>query len=407
MAVSSFSSDYLYKAIGMSEKELTDLIDRYLSGEVTEQEKRQVELWYESFDKISMDYMTADRKKLKAYLRRSLKAVHLKIEGQKRKQRLTINKPAASTRRFRAAAAAAAILLLIGGGIYLTGIYVRAPEEQLSQQRPEEKIQPGGNKAILTLSSGRSIVLDSTSNGLITTQGGAKVIKSNKGQLTYQRVMSSEEQLYNTITTPRGGQYQVILPDGSKVWLNSVSSIRFPTEFNGESRKIEITGEVYLEVAHDTRRPFIVSSRQVDITVLGTRFNIMAYEDEPAVTTTLVEGSVKISIPGNPASRIIRPDQQASVDFGGREIKVTHVDAARVAGWIDGLLSLKECSVKEFMNQLSRWYDVDIEYSGKIPSQKFGGLINRNAPLPDVLSALDAGGIHTKLQGKKLVVLSN
>jgi len=211
---------------------------------------------------------------------------------------------------------------------------------------------------------------------------------------------------YNTLSTPRGGQYRLILPDGTKVWLNAASSIRYPTAFTGKERRIAITGEVYLEVAKDAGHPFIVVTRHSDIAVLGTHFNVMAYDDEPAVNTTLLEGSVKISIPGKQTATVIEPGEQASVGNRGDAIEVKKVNAANVAAWIHGLLSLKDCSVQEFMNQLSRWYDIDIEYAGKVPQQRFGGMINRNVPLSDVLSALDAGGIHTKLEEKKIIVLS-
>ncbi|HEY6082423.1 MAG TPA: FecR domain-containing protein, partial [Chitinophagaceae bacterium] len=270
-------------------------------------------------------------------------------------------------------------------------------------------------KAVLTLANGQTIVLDNARTGQLASQGNSRVTKADSGLLVYQSgklkgestIQGNQAALaFNTLTIPRGGQYRLILPDGTKVWLNSASSIRYPTAFTGMERRVAITGEVYMEVAKDASHPFIVSTRHSDITVLGTHFNVMAYGNEPAVNTTLLEGSVKVSVPGVKEGVTIKPGQQASASNTGKDIKVNEVNATDVAAWIHGLLSLKDCSVQEFMNQLSRWYDVEVEYAGKIPRQRFGGMINRNAPLSDVLAALNAGGIHTRLEGKKIIVLS-
>jgi ferric-dicitrate binding protein FerR (iron transport regulator) len=248
------------------------------------------------------------------------------------------------------------------------------------------------------------VVLDSAT-GIIAQQGHIKAVNAT-GQLTYTAdTAAAGTVVYNTLATPKARQYRLTLPDGTKVWLNAASSICYPIAFTGKERRVTITGEVYMEVAKDAGHPFIVTTRHSDITVLGTHFNIMAYEDEPAVNTTLLEGSVKISIPGKQTAAIIKPGEQASVDNGGDAIKVKQVNAKSVAAWINGFLSLKDCSVQEFMNQLSRWYDISIEYAGEAPQQRFGGMINRNTSLSDILSVLDTGGIHTKLEGKKIVVL--
>jgi ferric-dicitrate binding protein FerR (iron transport regulator) len=306
----------------------------------------------------------------------------------------------------KVAAAAAVILAVSVGGYYLS----RPPQASIAVDQIDT-IAPGGSKATLILANGQSIVLDSTGNRQLTNQGSSQVVKVDSGLLSYSRLTSRSSAAsivsYNTLTVPRGGQYRLVLADGTRVWLNASSSIRFPTAFIGKEREVTISGEVYMEVAEDASHPFIVTTAHSTITVLGTRFNVMAYDNEPAVTTTLLEGSVKVSVPGTRTAMIIRPDQQASVDRESEEVRVKTVNASNVAAWIHGLISLKDCTVKELMGELSRWYDVDVEYAGAVPVMRFGGMINRNTDLTNVLSGLNEAGIHTLLKNRKIIVLAH
>lgn len=375
-----------------NKEDLLRLFDRISRGNATDEDIREYNRWCHAFQEKGMPI--PDIEGVKTGM---LRKIRRQIRREARIHRLN---------QWKKIAAAFAVLVLAIAGYYLAH---KPNHGQLAQSQTYD-VPPGSNKAILTLSNGQAIMLNNVHNGQLVSQGNSRVMKVNNGLLRYNAVnaQSSPNVIsYNTLTVPRGGQYQVILPDGTKVWLNAASSIRYPTAFVGQERKVEVTGEVYLEVAKDAYRPFTVITRHSDITVLGTHFNIMAYEDEPAVNTTLLEGSVRVSVPGSQKSMIIKPGEQASVDNASQNIKVENVNGSDATAWIHGLLSLNGCSVQEFMNQLSRWYDVDVEYAGKVPERKFGGMINRNAQLSDVLSALNAAGIPTRLAGKKIIVLSH
>jgi ferric-dicitrate binding protein FerR (iron transport regulator) len=309
---------------------------------------------------------------------------------------------------------AAASFLLIVFSSYL--IFIRKSEKSISPIAKAEikDLAPGGNKAILTLSNGSKIILDSAANGTLTQQGNTKIIKTDSGKLLYTTADKSiaEEIGLNTLQTPRGGIYSVTLPDGTTAWLNAESSITYPTRFTGNQRNVSITGEVYFEAAHDVARPFVVSvsspNKKDDwmrVQVLGTHFNIHAYQDsenEP-VQTTLLEGSVKVT--ANGLKHIIKPGEQATAGFNDKTISVNNrIDIDNVMAWRNGEMFLEHGNVKKLMTDISRWYDVDIEYAGNIPDGQFSGFINKNVPLSTILKGLKTYGVETKLEGKKIIV---
>ncbi|MBC7886647.1 MAG: FecR domain-containing protein [Ferruginibacter sp.] len=264
--------------------------------------------------------------------------------------------------------------------------------------------KPGGDKAILTLGDGSTIVLDEEENGTVLLQGNTKVIKLN-GKLNYSDSgLVTNEILYNIISTPSGGQFQVELCDGSKVWLNSVSSLRFPTSFSGKERRVEITGEAYFEIAKNKARPFIVSINGAEIQVLGTHFNVMAYNDESLLQATLLEGSVKFVTDGN--SAMLKPGQQAQLSPNGRLQMVSGVDLRKVMAWKNGFFIFEGSDFETVAKQLSRWYDVEVIYDRKI-NDLFYAEIPRNTKLSDVLKALElTGKVRFKINGKKIIVLT-
>lgn len=315
---------------------------------------------------------------------------------------------------------AAAVLLLVAMGTWYWSARNKtalpAPATQQTASLLDE-LKPGSPGAILKLSNGQEIVLDSADNGILAIQGNTKIIRRNN-QIFYDETASNQtEALYNTVTTPKGRQYQLILADGSKVWLNAASSIRYPTLFTGEKRQVEITGEVYFEVAHQTlknnpangaaevRMPFIVKvSNGEEIEVLGTHFNINAYDDEPAVKTTLLEGSVKVStVVGHTA--VLKPGQQSAVAQNGsiRIMKEVNIDA--VMAWKNGYFSFDQTDLATLMRQIGRWYDVDISYEGAIPVRKFGGEISRDNNASQVLKIMEESGVRFKIEGRKIIVL--
>jgi transmembrane sensor len=267
---------------------------------------------------------------------------------------------------------------------------------------------PGGNKAVLTLANGSKINLSDVKNGVLASQGQTVLKKDKDGRIIYEAPGGNavdSSAIFNTITIPRGGQFQVVLSDGSKVWLNSSSSITFPAVFSKSERKVTITGEVYFEVAKNKAKPFRVIAREQTVEVLGTHFNINAYSDEDALKTTLVEGSVKVT--AGAQSVVLKPEQQASIAAGqaGR-IRVTAVDTENVLAWTTGNFQFEKAEIPLIMREAARWYDVDIKYEGEMPKRRFTGSISRSVNLSELLKMLKYTGINFKIAGKTIVVTS-
>ena len=303
--------------------------------------------------------------------------------------------------------AVAAVFVFAVTGVYLL-VNQRPVEPPVADnQQSTNDVLPGGNKAVLTLSNRSDIVLENVSNGTILTDGDTKISKLSDGQLVYNALSEKPAQvLYNTVTTPRGGQYQLLLPDGSGVWLNSASSIRFPVAFTGEVRRVEVSGEVYFEVAKNSAMPFKVDvDGKNEIEVVGTHFNINSYADEGTIKTTLLEGSVKVTSLKTRESKLITPGQQARLNSDGQIAISKKVDPDNVMAWKNGYFSLDGADTKTLMRSISRWYDVDVTYEGEIPQREFGGDIEKNLNLSQVLKILEKNGLRFRLEGKKLVVL--
>jgi transmembrane sensor len=303
---------------------------------------------------------------------------------------------------------AAAILILISAGTYL--FLNNKPAKDIAQSKSISRplktdISPGGNKAVLTLADGTAIILDSAQNGIISQQGNTKVLKLNSGQLAYNTLNNTPaEVLYNTISTPRGGQYQVVLQDGSKVWLNAASSLRFPTAFTGKERTVQLTGEAYFEVAKNAAMPFKVQVNKMEVSVLGTHFNVMAYDDESSIKTTLLEGSVRVTKEN--ANALLKPGQEAILNPVEEGFKVDDADVDEAVAWKNGLFQFNSTGLKSIMRQISRWYNVEVSYEGDVSGKNFSGLILRNTNLSEVLKMLQlTREVQFKVEGKKITVL--
>ena len=305
--------------------------------------------------------------------------------------------------------AASVLIVLVAGISYL---YITKNESKVipgniaKNKIIKNDIAPGGNKAILTLANGATIVLDSTHNGTISQQGNAKVVKLDNGKLAYQKDETTNVVAvqYNTITTPPGGQYQLVLADGSKVWLDAESSIRFPTAFTGKERDVQITGEAYFEVAHNAEMPFHVKVDNMDVTVLGTHFNVNAYDDEGVIKTTLLEGSVKVSM-GN-ESTLITPGEQAQIADKTDKIEIKrNVDLEEIVAWKNGKFIFQDADIQSIMRQLERWYNITVSYEGNITKEEFVGVISRNVNISQILNMLEkAGDIKFEIEGRKIIV---
>ncbi|MGO4290626.1 FecR family protein [Chitinophaga sp. RAB17] len=301
-------------------------------------------------------------------------------------------------------AAAAVLLIMLGTGF--SWWYRSAHRVAVVAGNTTRAIIPGGNKAVLTLADGSTIVLDSARDGALGSQGNTRIIKLDSGRLAYTANQGDANAApqYNTISTPRGGQYQVVLPDGSQVWLNAASSLRFPVAFTGNDRTVTLTGEAYFEVAKNADKPFIVRTRGMQVNVLGTHFNVMAYPDEGRVKTTLVEGAVSVS-QGN-ATSLIQPGQQASINDAGTTFMISKPDIEDVMAWKEGEFRFRKTDISMIMRQIARWYDVDIEYKGDLSGIKLYGSMTRKENAAQLLELLEQTGmVHFSTNGNKITVM--
>ncbi|HEY9195894.1 MAG TPA: FecR domain-containing protein [Mucilaginibacter sp.] len=306
-------------------------------------------------------------------------------------------------KRLSIAAAFAGLFLAVSFWVFKVKKNTIQGDNQTAGHVFKNDVAPGSNKAILTLSNGKTIVLDSAKNGVIASQGNSNVTKSHNGELVYSAgARNVDDVVFNTISTPRGGYYQVELPDGSKAWLNAASSIRFPTSFAGKERRVEITGEAYFEVTKNKQRPFIVKVNNSEIRVLGTHFNVNAYNDESSIRTTLLEGAVQFS--SGLKKCLLKPGQQSELDRTGQINVIEDVDVDGVLAWKNGLLHFEDVDIESVMRRLSRWYDVDIVYHNKT-SDHFFVELPAQSKLSDVLKMMElTGRVSFEIHGKKVIV---
>lgn len=387
-----------------------ELVRKYLDDKASKQEIHFIEQYYDHFGKeedVTSTLSTAEIKKLEDEIKGNINTRISKME--KRKEFFI-------TRSLRHRwVAAAAIFAIVSVGAYMLynhsdGKYPVALNDQSGRYKND--VSPGGDKAILILGDGSKVVLDNTQNGTLSQQGNSKVLKIDAGKLVYNAATAINNGrpkiLYNTISTPRGGQYQVTLPDGTKVWLNASSSLRFPTMFiAGKERVVELNGgEAYFEVSKNAAMPFKVKMNKMEIQVLGTHFNVMAYGNEHAIQTTLLEGSVKINTSSDNKSVALRPGQQADLSNRGDIAVLQNIDVDLAVAWKNGFTAFRKANIVTIMRQVERWYDVDVVYEGgDVSARTFTGKISRNANLSDLLRLLEVSKIHFKIEGRKITVL--
>lgn len=386
------------------------LIGKYLRGKATPEEAAFVEKYYRYFERNSDLTNSFSRNETDEVQQRML-------EKLKEEMSRLNDKPATPFRKkwiTGMMAAAAVSLLIISGTLYLQSKREK-PEatEKSVAATVQHDVAPGGKRAMITLEDGSQIFLDSSANGTISQQGNMEVVKLSNGEIVYRKRDNNSSKIFiNTMTTPRGGQYQLTLSDGTKVWMNAESSISYPTAFIETERKVKITGEVYFEVAPlypksgQGKVPFIVQvnspsgDNDMEIQVLGTHFNINSYADNGAITTTLLEGSIRIK--NNKEEQILKPGQQAEA---GNAIKVkNNVDTELVMAWKNGYFSFSNTGLQSVMKQLARWYDVDVTYEGGIPDMKFWGGISMGSNLSEVLKVLEESKINFKIENKTIIV---
>ena len=311
--------------------------------------------------------------------------------------------------------AAAVLLLMLSVGLYFYRQVVPEPVSAFPEQGIAD-IAPGGNKAILILADGSEISLTDAENGALARQAGITIRKTAEGQVIYdtgssggsENEASNGQPKYNTIATPRGGQYQINLPDGTKVWLNAASALTFPQSFHKlKERHVILNGEAYFEVAKNKEQPFKVSTgadiagKAQVIVVLGTHFNVNSYDDEESTKTTLLEGSLRV-MPGT-GSFLLRPGQQSILSQ--HKIKVVPADTEECLAWKEGYLQFNRADIKTVMRQIARWYDVTIRYEGAVPALEFGGAIQKDLTLIQALKILNKSQIHFRIEGREVIVM--
>lgn len=299
------------------------------------------------------------------------------------------------------AAAVTGIMLAAAGYWLLKPVASVAPIPAIAQ-RYKNDIPPGGNKAILTLGDGSKITLDEAKNDTLGKQGNTNIIKTQNGQVLYKAAGATTAITYNTLTTPRGGQYQLTLPDGTQVWLNAASSLHFPTSFAGNSREVELTGEGYFDVAPLPGKPFRVKVNGTEVAVLGTQFNIMAYSNEHVMAVTLLQGAVNVS--RNGIMKKLQPGQQARMP-ANNNITVTEADTQAAVAWKNGFFIFDRADIATVMRQLERWYDIEVVYEGTPREMHFGGGIQRSLPLSRVLNILEKNQVLFRIEGRKITVI--
>ncbi|WP_165806595.1 FecR family protein [Chitinophaga parva] len=302
--------------------------------------------------------------------------------------------------------AAAALLAGVAAGTYYFTQQYTPPVKPASKPATSTSlaVKPGTNKAVLTLADGTQVPLDSTGSGALALQGNSRITQQRNGQLTYTANGNASTTLqYNNLHVPRGGQFRITLSDGTKVWLNAASDLHYPTSFGPGDRRVELSGEAYFEVAQQANHPFKVVVNSSEVQVLGTSFNVSAYGDEAFTRTTLLEGAVKVkSLQGEAR---LRPGQQAQIHTGGQITVKDDVDMDEVVAWKNGYFQFNHEKISGVMNQLSRWYDLDVTYQGTIPDREFGGHISRSSSIEDIIRILELSKIHVKVDNKKITVM--
>lgn len=392
------------------------LIVGYLRNELRDVERIEFEAWLNAspenrdlFGKWSDEaYVVAQIKKYEAYDESRAKQLIFKKIDRVTKKFIADDAPLPATPLLPSPSSdrrvsplrttwfryAAAVLIIVVLSIYFLENHYY-PDKILQEGPGKGEILPGGNRAMLTLASGKTIILDSAGIGKLAVEEGVIIQKVADGDIVYSGTSEGLPRTlsYNTMSTPRGGQYKLLLPDGSRVWLNAASSITYPTVFSESSRFVTISGEVYFEVARNPEKPFIVRTYKDEIKVLGTSFNVNCYTDEPVVKTTLLEGSVYIN------NVVLKPGEAY---INGR---VVSADIRKDVAWKNGAFNFNNATVPEMMRQLGRWYDVEIVYEGEVQQDTFAGEMGRNLTLNEVLNALKDVGVKFKIEEKKLMII--
>ncbi len=393
----------------MTTQDAQILLQRYLAGDCTAEEKDLLEAWWaELQDEFPWELPVGQQGEVHDRMLSKIKAelgTELATGGQELNTPVPAEVPIRRLEWRRYAGIAAAVLVIVTGGWLWLSRYNRTQPAGDAAFATIEAA-PAGNKAVLTLGGGKQVVLDTAANGMLAIQGDQRVIKQN-GQLNYQQGSGGQAAgenaiIFNTLATPRGGKYQLVLPDGTKVWLDAASSITYPTAFAGKTRQVSISGQAYFEVVHDPNKPFEVKAQGQIIRDIGTAFDINAYTDEPTMKITLASGAVAVGGPGNTV--MLRQSGQQLDCTDGQLSPVHDADLTAVLAWKNGLFYLTSADIATVMRQVGRWYDVDILFEKGMPAGHITGVVPRNTMLSTVLQVLQTSGVHFTVEGKTIHV---
>ncbi|WP_159452703.1 FecR family protein [Pedobacter nyackensis] len=372
--------------IHLDKTEILNLASRISEGAATDEEIRRYNVIYRQFQQSEATPMDTE-------------GVNLLREQMIENINQQLIPPARANIRLWITRIAASIILIgsVAAGFY----FLNSSQKDLAKQAV---VVPGGNKAILTLADGKRIILD-TAHGLISKEANIAVSNAANGIISYEKLKSAlngTQLEFNKIETPRGGTYRVNLSDGTRVWLNSASTLRYPVAYSKEQRVVELEGEAYFEVAKDRSHPFKVKSKGQIVEVLGTHFNVNGYDDEPFTKTTLLEGSIMVSTVKN--KMVLKPMQE-SLNSNGVLSGQQTVDADEAVAWKNGYFQFNDENLESVMRQISRWYDVEVVFVGKPSNKKFNGMISRSKGIKIALEIMEAtGNVRFKMEGRKLIV---
>ena len=375
----------------MDELELNKLLKRFKEGTCSEEEKEMLELWFDHQSNAASWNWESEEEKEQLRLQ-MLEGIGRAVDReQPRWVRMNY--------WYRGIAASFLVMLMIGGYLY------KRSTSDLPDQNDYRQavVAPGTSQAMLTLSDGTSVLVDDAARGIVSSDGNMQVIKTDEGELAYREKEGAKESAgRNTLYVPRGGTFQVTLPDGSRVWLNSSTSMTFPAGNRGAERLVELKGEAYFEVRTDKKRPFRVMANGTEVRVTGTRFNVSAYEEDKHLATTLAEGQVIVTHLNQ--EKILKPGQQATISSSGT-MQVAVADVESALAWKDGYFVFEDQDLTSIMKMVARWYDVEVEYKGTPPPQRFGGTFSKSKGLDGLLTYLEQlSTIHFTRQGKKIIV---
>jgi transmembrane sensor len=363
----------------MTREEYILLYDKCISGRASEEENKLLLEYEDDYSKNFIFHEQDDKHINPERDQRIYNRVQKSIKGNPTRKLINFKQPLA----------AAIFFCLLSFGIYYFW-----PAPVIKEQRIAQ-ILPGSSKAILTLGNGEQVLLDGKRNGILRTHDNAVIKKENDGKIIYNNASTVENELltHHTITIPRQGEYQLVLADGTKVWLNSESSLRFPVAFKGTERKVELTGEGYFEVAKDKKKPFIVQVKSTEVRVLGTHFNINAYN---AVNTTLIEGAVELK--NSHHEVLLKPGESGSIQHNNL-YKIEKADIEAIVSWKNGYFVFHNEEIKSIMEKVSRWYGVKVEYQGNVEHLRFYGKVSRSGDITELLKNIElTGAVRFKIK---------